>query len=126
MREIEKNHENMSLERAHGSTRPGSSRTHNADEVPVRPSRLPGDQETESTDGSRGAGAEEIRLDEGGRDEDSDEDYVPPEMGNSDDDDSTVYISEDSDDDDELEESAVDSDEIGSDGGYESYGLADL
>jgi len=58
------------------------------------------------------------------RDDSDDEECVPPESGNSSDNCSTGR-NEDSGDDEPVDFEG-DPDEIGSDGGYESYGLADL
>jgi len=54
-----------------------------------------------------------------------DEDYTPLEMDDGDDEHSTV-CDKDSGDGSEMADSVVDSDKMGSNGGYESYGLADL
>lgn len=113
MRAVEKKHENMTLERTHGKSQTKSSCSGEKptapneldvlDNNPIQPGRLQGDS-----------------------DESGDEDYVPPEMTITDDEDSTDC--EDSlDSGSETADSEVDSEEIeGSDGGYESYGLADF
>jgi len=115
MREVEAKYENMSLERDHypkpsRSDNTGACGTSSGGTGPKPPNQS----------GSANAGGARSDGDESG-----DEDYVPPEMDDSDDDYSTV-CDEDSGDDSGMADSVEDSDEMGSDGGYESYGLADL
>ena len=100
MREIEEKYENMSRERVHGDHRSKPS-------VP--------DESGSDGDRSDGIGGGEPETRDGGRfdgDESVDEDYAPSETGNFDDNGGPG---------DSLE----DSDEIESDGGHESYGLAE-
>jgi len=135
MREIEKKYEHMSLKRVHG-TQPKPSQnkanahnTRSCGEKSNIPNPLAAESMDESqadgmSDGGGSDGSDEGEWDDVGGpeagdedgvggDESEDEDNVPPEKGDSDDDRSSAG-------------SAEDSDEIGSDSGYESYGLADL
>lgn len=124
MREVEEKYENMSLERVHGDSQPKASQK-NTD---IHGTRSGGEgfntpnPPAESTDGNQsdgtsddvdGGGPETRDGDSADGDESEDEGYMPPETG-------------DSDDDCESTDSAEDSDEFGSDGSDESYGLADL
>ena len=129
MREIEKKYENMSLERIHGNrNRKPSQNNADASASGPKPPDPPGEDEDEmdneneggldnrgkSTSGNSGGG----ELDNGGGgesagDESDDGDYVAPETG-------------DESDDDPDDDRFADSDEIESDGGHESYGLADF
>lgn len=130
MREIEVKYENMSIERDHWDSRPKPPRDNNVDtnmdtntagnddegpEDPKQPGNLEGDSRDQGPSGSQGVGADGDKPDDG--------DGVPPESGNSSDD-CSMGCNEDSGDDEPgvFEE---DPDEIGSDVGYESYGLAD-
>lgn len=142
MREIEAKHENMSLERVHGNSRPkpphGANTNTCADDASsgeegpedpsqlgrsernesgdlVQPGRLREDHQPKHVSGSTGGGSNGGESDDG--------DYVPPETGDSDDGNSTSY---EGDSDDASTGSEGGSDEIESDDGYESYGLAEL
>ena len=112
MREIEEKYENMSRERLHGKQRPPANNTdtngaNDSDDEPDEPAQ-PGSPHTSSADGP---GSEGPGDDADGNGAESDNgDSVPPEMHTSDSD----------------EDEVVDSDEMGSDLGYESYGLGDL
>jgi hypothetical protein len=133
MREVETKYENMSLERIHGpqpkpsqknssvhsmgSSGEGSN-TLNPPAEFMDGSQSRGTMDRGGPDGDEsddaGGGRPEVRDRDGvDSSESEDEDYLPPETGNSDDD----YGPTDSSD---------DTDEIESDAGFESYGLADI
>ena len=118
MHEIETRYENMSLERIHRNGNPKPSQS-GADATSARapqprPESPVEDQESDNNNNETG-------LDNGGRGvsddmgrgeltrDESDGDYAPSETGDESDD-----------------GRSVDSDMIGSDDGYESYGLADF
>lgn len=115
MREVEGKYENMSRERLHGKQRPKPPRADNANADSENDS---GDEPEGTTQpGASQAGQVDKPEDRGiggdGDERGSDnEDDIPPETCLSDDDDS--------------EEEVVDPDEMDSDGGYDSYGLADV
>ena len=118
MRDIEKKYEEMSLERTHGGPHqkpPQADPAEPADGVRrggdvLDESRL---DENESDDGNGPEVTDGGVLDTDG-DESVDSDYAP-----------STLAADDSDGDSEWEDYMDDSDEIGSAGGYESYGLAD-
>ena len=118
MREVETKHENMLLDRTHGGSHSRSSCTNNTG------TSARGGSERHRAPGQRGRSQEDDRLDRSESDED-DEDYMPPETNGSHDEDFTDSSS-DSDGSGPTSPEADSDEPIGSDGGYESYGLADL
>ena len=108
MREVEKTYQNMSRERLHGNQRPKPTQADNAstdsdsDDEPEDATQS-GTSQAGPVDGGLGGNA-------GGNesDESDDGDYLPPDTHSSD-----------------SEDELVDSDEMDSDDGYDSYGLAD-
>ena len=134
MREVEAQYEDMSLKRVHGkprSKRPrdanGTTGTHEGPQAPLDDQNPP--QHSGPQEGSHSNG-DESDLD--------DSDYMPPGTNNSngegstDSDEDSANSSRDSvdgdknsDDDTESVDSEADFDEVGSDDGHESFGLAD-
>jgi len=144
MREIEVKYENMSLECSHWNPRPKPPRggdtsapaddASSGEEETEDPGLLGRSERNEEGDAVQPAGLREDQQPErasgttvGGLcgDESDDGDYVPPQTGESDDGETSTSYKGDSDNDGVME-SEGDPDEIGSNGGYESYGLAEL
>ena len=122
MREVESKYENMAIERVHGSSHPKPP--HNSANNDTVMSRLAGSGPIQ-LGGSQENGDEDRGKQSWGESDSDDEDYVPPVEGSSDDDDSTDASGDYLDDDDRLVDSEADFDEVGSDGGYDSHGMAD-
>ena len=114
MREIEAKYENMSIERDHWNSHPKPTRANNTGERPSRSNNNEGE----------GLGREPPRGSQAAdRDESDDTNYVPSESGDSSDD---YSAGSDDDSNDGESDGEEDPGEIGSDAGYDSYGLADL
>ena len=105
MCEIKKKYENISLERIHGNCNPKPSQNNmDASASGPKPPDPPGEDEDEMDNENGGESA---------GDESDDGDYMAPETG-------------DESDDDPDDNRFADSNEIESDGGHESYGLANF
>jgi len=135
MREIEAKYENMSIERDHWDSRSKPPRDNNTDinmdvDAAGSDDKGPKPDPKQSGNSEGGSGGQRSKSAGGSQDgsvngdDSDDEECVPPESGNSSDNCPTGH-NEDSGDNKPVDFEG-DPDEIGSDGGYESYGLAGL
>ena len=126
MREIEAKYENMSIERDHWDSRPKPPPANNTDGDTIGGNNNAPEDLEQPEDNDGGSRGPELLGGSRGADgdESDDENYVPSESGSLSDNYSTG--SDEGSNCDEPSDFEGDPDDLGSDPGYESYGLADL
>jgi hypothetical protein len=121
MREVELKYENMSIKRSHTKSCTNPSNNSAYDDAVM--SGLTGPDPVQPGRSQEGSSMSVGGLNWGESDSD-DEDYFPPAGGGSSNDDGWTDSSDYSDDDDSSVDFEADFDEVGSDDGYDSYGMA--
>ena len=139
MREIEEKFENMSRERLHGKQGPKPPQANNVDADSTSNSDDSDEPEDIAQPGMSQAGTSQAGMSQAGASQPGvsqagqagepavDEDLGgDPDGNNSDESDDVDYMPTETDSSDSEGDEAADSDDIGSDLGYDSYGLGDL